>query len=202
MSNQMVSGQTRSVRALLLGGVIPVVLFTVVEEVYGTWWGLVAGMVFGVGEILYEKIKQGRVDPITWIGNGLILVLGAVSLFTKEGVWFKLQPAILEVAMGLLLLGSVIAGHPFLTLMAQKQNMFDRIPAAAQPVVRQSFSGFTARLGIFFLAHAVLATWAALHWSTRAWALLKGVGFTVTLIAYMLIEMFYLKRKLKPRRGP
>jgi intracellular septation protein len=182
---------------LLLGGVLPVVIFTVVEEVYGTWWGLIAGMVFGVGEILWEKISQKRVDPITWIGNGLILVLGGVSLFTKEGVWFKLQPAILETAMALLLIGSVLIGKPFLVLMANKQKLFDRVPEPVKPFLKDAFKGFTFRLGIFFLLHAALATWAALHWSTRAWAILKGVGFTLTLVAYMFAEMVVLRRSLR-----
>ena len=41
--------QASPLRALLLGGLLPVIAFTVIEEVYGTLWGLIAGMVFGVG---------------------------------------------------------------------------------------------------------------------------------------------------------
>lgn len=191
--------RNQSLRAILLGGLLPVLIFTFVEEYYGTYWGLVAGMVFGVGEILFEKIRLKKVDPLTWIGNGALLVLGAISLFTKEGIWFKLQPSILEAVMGFLLIGSVLVNKPFLVLMARKQQLFARMPPQAEEILSQAFRGLTARIGVFFLFHAVLAAWAALHWSTRAWAILKGVGFTGSLIAYMVIEMILLRRRIRGR---
>ena len=85
-----------ALRSLLVAGLLPVIAFTVIEEVYGTVAGLIAGMVFGVGEIVYEWRTMGKVQPMTWGGNGMLLVLGGISLLTKEGVWFKLQPSIIE----------------------------------------------------------------------------------------------------------
>lgn len=186
-----------SVRALLLGGILPVVIFTVIEEKYGTYWGLVSGMVFGLGEIIFEKVKFKKVDSITWIGNGLLLGMGAISLFTKEGIWFKLQPAIIELFMAILLMGSTIMGKPFLLLMAKKQNTLSQLPEPIRPIMEKQFSGLNFRIGLFFLLHSVLATWAALYWSTRAWAILKGVGLTMSLIAYMGIEIFWMRSKMK-----
>jgi len=186
-----------SMRSLLLGGIIPVIVFTIIEEKYGTYWGLIAGMVFGVGEILYEKVKLQKVDTITWVGNGLLLGMGAISLFTNEGVWFKLQPAIIELFMAVLLMGSTLMGKPFLLMMAKKQNTLSQMPEHLRPIMEKKFSGLNFRIGFFFLAHAILATWAALYWSTKAWALLKGIGLTVSLIGYMGIEIFLMRSKIK-----
>jgi len=149
-----------------------------------------------VGEIAVEWWKQGRVDTVTWIGNGMLIGLGAVSLFTNEGIWFKLQPALLEAGMALMLFGSVVIGKPLMTMMAEKQGVLTRMPTPVIPVFRAALRGFTFRLGIFFLAHAALATWAALYWSTEAWAILKGVGFTATMILYALAETMVLRRKI------
>ena len=84
--------------SFLLGGVVPLIAFTVIEEKYGTYWGLIAGLVFGAGEIAWELFRYRRVSKITWFGNGLLFIMGAISLMTNEGVWFKLQPAIIEAA--------------------------------------------------------------------------------------------------------
>lgn len=184
-------------RSLLLGGIVPVIVFTIIEEKYGTYWGLVAGMIFGIGEILYEKFKLKKVDTITWVGNGLLLGMGAISLFTNEGVWFKLQPALIELFMAILLMGSTLMGRPFLLLMAKKQNTLSQIPESLRPIMEKQFSGLNFRIGLFFFAHAILATWAALHWSTRAWAILKGVGLTVSLLGYMGVEIFLMRSKMK-----
>ena len=186
-----------SVKSLLLGGILPVLVFTLVEEIYGTLWGLIVGMIFGVGEILHERIRYGKVDGITWFGNGILLVLGGVSLATQEGIWFKLQPALIEVGMGALLIGSWIVGKPFLGLMARKQKTLDQLPPSVRERFGQALSGLTLRLAIFFWLHAALATYAALYWSTRAWALLKGVGFTVSMLLYMLVEILVLRAQVR-----
>lgn len=177
--------------SLLFGGLLPVILFTVIEEKYGTMAGLIAGMVFGLGEVIYELIRYKKVNTITWIGNGMLLGLGAISLFTNEGIWFKMQPAIFELLFFGILFFSWMMKKPFLKIMVEKQN-----PTLPEPV-KDRLSGMTLRLSIFFLIHAVLATYAALYWTTEAWAILKGVGLTVSMIVYMLIEGLVMRRNLK-----
>lgn len=173
--------------ALFFGGLLPVIAFTVIEEKYGIIAGLVAGMVFGLGEIIYEWVRYKKVNLLTWIGNGLLLLLGGVSLISEDGIWFKLQPALFEYGFFFFLIGSWILKKPFLLLMLVKQN------PTAPDLVKKMMSGFTLRLSFFFLAHALLATWAALKWSTESWALLKGVGLTVSMILYMVVEVVFAR---------
>ena len=179
-------------RAILLAGVIPLVAYTVIEDRYGVVWGLVAGMVFGVGEIIWELITQKRVDPMTWGGNGLLLILGGVSLFTEEGIWFKLQPSLMEAAMALVLIATNILGRPLLLGIMAKQGL----KPEKGSLVYGHLSGMNFRMGLFFGFHAVLAAWAAFHWSTAAWAILKGVGFTLSMVVYMVVETLVLRYRI------
>ena len=176
---------------LLIGGLLPVIAFTVIEEKYGIIAGLIAGMIFGLGEITFEIIKYKKVQTITGIGNGLLIGLGAISLISTEGIWFKLQPAIFEFGFFLFLLGSWIMKKPFLKLMIEKQN-----PNAPE-FLKNAMSGITFRISFFFLVHAVIATYAALYWSTEAWATLKGLGLTISMVLYMIIEMFLLRKQIR-----
>ena len=177
--------------SLFFGGLLPVIAFTVIEEKYGPHYGLIAGLVFGVGEIIYELVRYKKVSTTTWIGNGLLLGLGGISLFFNDGIWFKLQPAIMEFGMFGFLLISWMMKKPFLKIMAEKQN-----PEMPE-ILKENLSGITFRLSFFFLIHAVIATYAAMYWSTEAWALLKGIGLTVTMILYMVIEMFWIRSKVR-----
>ncbi len=179
--------------AFFFGGLLPVIAFTLIEEKWGTVAGLVAGMIFGVGEIFYELIKNKKVSLITWIGNGLLLGLGAISLISNDGIWFKLQPALFEYGFFVFLIGSWIFKKPFLVLMMEKQN-----PTAPE-FLKQLMKGMTFRLSLFFLAHALLATWAAFYWSTESWALLKGDGLTVSMIFYMVLEVVVARMQLKKK---
>lgn len=177
--------------SLFFGGLLPIIAFTVIEEKYGPKAGLIAGLIFGGGEIIYELVRYRKVALTTWIGNGLILGLGSISLFFNDGIWFKLQPAIMEFGMFAFLLGSWALKKPFLQIMAEKQN------PDMPPLLKANLSGITLRLSIFFLIHAVIATHAALYWSTEAWAYLKGIGLTVSMIVYMIAEIFIIRRKIR-----
>lgn len=177
--------------SLFFGGLLPVILFTIIEENYGTKWGLIAGLIFGCGEILFEIIKYKKVSKITIAGNALLIILGIISLFTSEGIWFKLQPAVMELFFALFLWGSIALKKPFLEIMLKQQST--DIPE----FLLNSLNGLTIRLGLFFFIHSLLATWAALYWSTAAWAWLKGLGLTISMIVYLILEMLYIRTKAK-----
>jgi intracellular septation protein len=181
--------------ALFFGGILPVIAFTVIEEKYGVIAGLIAGMIFGGGEIAYELIRYRKVATMTWIGNGLLLVLGGISLVSSEGLWFKLQPALMEALFALAMWGSCLAKKPLLVFLAEKQGQ--QFPEA----IKSKMMGVTLRTGLFFAIHTGLAIWAALEWSTTNWALLKGVGLTVSFIIYLLTEVFYLRRSVASIRN-
>lgn len=180
---------------LLFGGILPVIAFTVIEEKFGIIWGVIAGMVFSVGEMAWEWVRERRISSVTLGVSLMILVLGAISLWANDGIWFKLQPALSEAAFCLLLLGSLILGKPFLVAAMEKQG------AVLPPPVKAAMPGLTFRLAIFFGLHALLATWAALHWSTSAWALLKGVGFTGSFLLYMGLEILWIRRVVRRAIG-
>ena len=188
------SPQRRAIFQFLFGGLFPVIGFTVVEEYYGPIWGIITGMAFGLGEMAWEFASTRHVSMITWVSNILILVLGGVSLVSQDGIWFKLQPALIEAAFAFGLIGSVAMGRPLMILLAQKQGQ------QLTETMTVFFRAVSFRLGVFFLAHAGLATWAAFKWSTTAWALLKGLGLTLSMLVYVFAEFFFLRRKV--RRNP
>lgn len=183
-------------KALFFGGLLPVIAFSVIEEFYGPVWGTFAGMTFGIGEIIYEKIKFNKVSAVTWIGNALILGLGAVSIISQDGIWFKLQPALFEAFFASFLWGSLIMKKPFLLLMAEKQN--PNVLDTARPMLK----GMTLRLGFFFAIHAVIATWAAFEWTTAQWAFLKGAGLIISFLVYLGFEIVWARRAVKKTKGP
>jgi len=182
-------------KTLFFGGLLPVIAFTVIEHSYGPVWGTIAGLIFGAGEIIWELRRDGRVSGITLSSNILIFVLGAISITTQEGVWFKLQPAILVLAFGIWLLATNWRGQPMLVALTKKQN-----PHLPEHVVA-FLKGLNFRLGLFFFALAALSTWAAFFWSTEAWAFLKGLGAPLLMGAYLIVEVLLFRFRLNSRRS-
>jgi intracellular septation protein len=183
----LVSKPKSSWKSLFFGGLLPIVAFTVIEDQYGTIAGIIAGLAFGLGEVCFEYYQDKKVSTITLVGNGMLLLLGAVSLISEDGIWFKLQPAIFELLFTGILWGSLLMGKNILVAMAEKQGQ------VFPDILKVRMNGISFRLGIFFLIQAALATWAAFYWSTQAWALLKGVGLTVSLIFWMAGEILLVR---------
>lgn len=183
-----------AIRSFFFGGLLPVIAFTVIEEYWGTTWGLLSGMIFGVGEMTFEYWKERKISPITLGGNALLIVLGVIALWAKEGIWFKLQPAIMEFVIALLLLGSFFMKKSFLISMARRQQ--PGLPVHAEVWMH----GLTFRLGVFFLLQSALAVWSAMSWSTTAWALLKGIGVPASMVLYLIVEVVVQRRRVLARR--
>lgn len=177
--------------SLIFGGLLPIIAFTIIEDKYGVIAGLIAAMIFGLGEISWELFRYKKIAKMTLIGNGLILILGAVSLISTDGIWFKLQPALFCVGFGVFLIFSYIIKKPLLITLAKAQNQ--ELPE----LVSNFMTGLTLRLGLFFFAQAGLGVWAALHWSTSHWALLKGIGLPIMMLFYMAFEIIIMRLRIK-----
>jgi intracellular septation protein A len=173
---------------LLAGGLLPVVAFAVVESLYGTEGGLIAALVFGAGEMLWEWRKYGKIQKFTLGSNALVLVLGAVSLWEGDGLWFKLQPTMIIGIFGAVLLASSLMGKPLLFELAKKQN--PDLPEIA----RVSLSGLNFRLSLVLFGLAAFSVHVALEWSTAAWAIFKGVGVPAVLLPYFFVEIVILRK--------
>jgi intracellular septation protein len=173
----------------IAASLLPVLVFTAIEEFYGTKAGLIAGVIFGAGEVFYEYRKYGKPQTVTLIANALVLVLGAVSLFESNAVFFKLQPALLVFMMAGGLLVSSLLKKPFLVELAKKQR--PDLPAVAL----SRMAGLNLRMGFCLIAIAALGVYAAFEWSTVWWAAYKAVGAPVLLVLYVLIDLAILKRR-------
>ncbi|MBX3040749.1 MAG: septation protein IspZ [Bdellovibrionaceae bacterium] len=177
--------------SLFWGGLVPIIAFTVIEDQYGTWWGLIAGLVFAFGEMAFEFQRTRKISRLTLISSCLLIGLGLVSLWTDDGIWFKLQPALFEGFFALALWASLFFKQNLIEWMAAAQGQ--PLPEPARPFMR----GLTFRMGLFFAVQAGLATWAAFAWSTQAWALLKGVGILIFLALYMGLEFLLLRHRFR-----
>jgi intracellular septation protein len=171
---------------------LPLVLFWAVEEFLGLKAALIVGCIAAVGELAWERIKRGRVSFVTWASNLLVLGLGAISYFMDSGVFFKLQPAVMEIAMAVMMVATRLrGGEPFLLRMFREGPVIDpgrRDAALANEAFVARLRVMDLRMTIFLIIHGLAVAWAAIWASSRVWILLKGVLFYVLMMMVMLPE--------------
>lgn len=171
----------------LLLSLVPVILFTIVEEWGGLTWALILSVVYAIGEFSWEWFRFRSLSKMTLFSNLMIVGLSGVSYMTQEGMWFKLQPAILELVFAIILMGSYFLKKPLLlTMMIQQGHKPNEI-------LKIFFNGLTLRMGFFFLFQSGLAVYASIYWSTEVWAFLKSLGVLLMMVLYMIIEIFIFR---------
>jgi len=184
---------------LLVLGLVPVLIFWIVEEKFGTFWGLVAAIVWAIGECLFEYIKSKKVEGLTLLSTGLVVLLGGLGLLLDNSILFKFQPVIMEGAFVIILLWGGRTGEPLLFKMAKKTR--PEIFANKDPKLILSQLGImqnlTRHLILILIIHSALLSYVAVKGTTGQWVFWKGVGFNVFVFVWALSEFFIMRQRSK-----
>lgn len=191
-ANARASSRPRTLARSVVGALLPLAAFWLVERYAPLAWAIVAGMVAGLAETAWSYARSRKVDGLTAAGTALVVVTGLLSLATESAALFKLKPALVEVALGVFLVGSAVVGRPALLAAASARQ---KIPETRKAY----FTGASIRFGATWLLHAVAAGYAALYLSSDTWLAVKGVGVLVCLAAYAGFEVLYIRWVMRPR---
>lgn len=167
---------------LLLYGLLPLLVFVIVDIYAGLRWAVASAAVFAVGDIFLTKYSTGEWDPGSFIALGLILALGWYSVKTKNPLWFKLQPTVVAGIFVLMLVYFQFFGMPVGERYSHVVEA--QIPSEYRhlftPEVTKLMLNYIGYAGIFvFALHGALCALAAFRMSNWAWLAVRGIGFWV-----------------------
>jgi len=74
----------------LLPGLLPILVFILVDEFWSTEAGLVVALVFGIGQLCYIFIREKRLDRFVLFDTALLIALGGISIALKDEIFFML----------------------------------------------------------------------------------------------------------------
>ena len=72
----------------LLPGFIPLFVFIAADEIWGTKIGLFVAVGVGVVEMVWVGLKEKRFDKFILFDTALLVILGAVSIFLENDIFF------------------------------------------------------------------------------------------------------------------
>ncbi len=180
----------------ILPGLLPLFIFIIADELWGTRIGLLAAIGVGVFETLLLWFKDRTFDKFILFDTLLIVLLGGVSILLDNDIFFKLKPAIIGLIACTLIGVSVFTPQNFILAMS-KRYFKDMVFTDAQ------YNQLLRSLKILFyifLFHTALVFYSVWFMSKEAWAFISGGLFYILFAAYFIVEFLgkYLKkRKLK-----
>lgn len=174
-------------------GFIPLFAFIAIDEIWGTRAGLIAALVIGVGELAWIWIKEKQFDRFVLFDTFLLLVLGSVSIWLDNEIFFKLKPGLIELILCAVLAVSAFSKLNIVGLMTQRYMKELEMNEQQTAQLRK-----TLQLMFFvFLIHTVLVFYAAFYLSNEAWAFISGGLFYILFAVVFGYE--FIKKKLKLR---
>jgi len=162
-------------------GFAPILIYIVVETIFGETAGLIAGLAFGLGEFAVILFREHRVDAFTLIDTILLAVMGAISWVLSDPVFFRLKPAISGVILSVMMIVGSLGPHQLFLPYMEKKMGLGEIPEIAAKRMLTMIAGF----GFLTLAHSILTAIAALFWSRSTWNFIAGALFWILAALYM-----------------
>jgi isopentenyldiphosphate isomerase/intracellular septation protein A len=174
----------------LLPGFLPLLVFIVVDEIWGTKIGLAVAIAFGLGEIGYSLFKKEKPDKFVLIDLGLIVMMGGISLWLDNDIFFKLKPVVINLIMCLMLAALVFMPGNMLADMQKRYMPGITISPWQQIEFAQSMKRFL----FILLLYTLIVAWSAFYTSKEIWAMISGPGFFAVAAIWLGFE-FLAKRR-------
>jgi intracellular septation protein len=169
---------------------LPALVYWYLEENYPVKIAAAAGVGLALLEIFAEKIFLKHVHKISIFNFFLLFILGGLSVFADEGIWFKLQPGFTGVLIGGLLLSSKFRHKSFF-----KEMMLDMKMKQTPPEWVMETMEFQS--GLFFFLYGVGMFFIAILAETSTWLFFKTLGFYLCFFVFMVFEILYLRHLMK-----
>ena len=175
-------------------GFIPLFVFLAIDEIWGTRAGLIAALVIGVGELGWIWFRERHFDRFVLFDTTLLLVLGSVSIWLENDIFFKLKPGLIELILCAVLGVSAFSKLNIIGLMTQRYMKDLEMNEQQTAQLRK-----TLKLMFFvFLFHTILVFYSAFYLSKEAWAFISGGLFYILFAGVFGYE--FIKQKLKLRK--
>jgi isopentenyldiphosphate isomerase/intracellular septation protein A len=173
----------------LLPGLLPLIIFLIVDEIWGTKAGLIIAIIFGFAELIIILLKERRLDWFIIFDTGLLILLGAVSLISENEIFFKLKPALINVIFCVIIGLSAFSSKNLIMLYSKRYVKDLPDDSRLYDEMRNTFR----MIFWLFLLHTVLIIYSAFFMSKAAWAFISG-GLLYILFAVVFGWQFLVKR--------
>ncbi len=172
----------------LLADWLPIVLFFIVYKAVDLYWATGVAIIATLIVMFVMRLKGHAIEPMQWVGLGLIVVFGGATILLHDELFIKLKPTILYALFSAALLGPQLFGK--ILLMQKFMGNKIEMPQAA-------WAKLNAAWGIFFAVMALLNQWVAATFSTDIWVNFKLFGTIGLMILFIIGQALWMNRFAK-----
>ncbi len=167
----------------LLFEFFPVILFFAAYKMFNIYAATAVAIVATVLQVAYLKLRGKKVQLMTWIGLGIIVVAGGATIILKNEMFIKWKPTVLFAIM------SIAIGIAQFVLKRNPISVIFNNQIQAPDIVWRKLS--LAWMG-FLLFVAALNLYFVYYQSTDVWLYFKTFGDMALFMIFIVAQMFWL----------
>ena len=168
----------------IFGQLLPLLVFIIVDSICNNIKvSIISAILFAVGQLSFYYTKTGKFDWFVLVDVALIAALGAISIISKNEMFFKVKPAIIEGATVVFML--VMFFLPDSILL----NYFGRMMPKGitlNPAAIGLMKTMLLWMCAYIVVHIGAILYTAFFCSRRMWAIVSGPGFYLLFIPIMI----------------
>ncbi|MCX7775045.1 MAG: septation protein IspZ [Spirochaetaceae bacterium] len=172
-------------------GLVPILIYIVVELAWGELAGIAVALCFGVGEFLYGLIRHRHADWFVAADMLLLVLLGSIGMLSGDALFFKMKPALLDI--GLAVAFGILGALPETSLQRWLGRMLRGMETL--PVDPRFMRAAIRMSAVALVAHAMLVAASALWGSTALWGFVSGILIYPMLGASMYLAIVRERRE-------
>jgi len=177
-----------------LPGLIPLFIFIIADEIWGTKVGLLVALLVGVLELGWEYYRNRKIEKFVLIDLCLIISMGLVSLWLENDLFFKLKPAVISTIL-LIILGVAVMRPQMMIQTIGARYLKEQVFNPYQTwIMQKSMRNLWVVTLIYTITLFAVTIWGSTLW----WGFTNGPGFMIIYGLYFLIE-FYIKKSQQKR---
>lgn len=181
----------------LLPGFIPVIVFVVADEVWGTIPGLIVAITTGILELAWTGWKERRFDKFILFDTLLLVVLGGISILLDNELFFMLKPGLIGILFLLILGVSAFSSLDVVGVMTRRYMKDVSVSAEQAAEMRKN-------LRVLFwivFGHTLLVFYSAWYLPKTAWAFISGGLLYILVGLYFVFQLLKIRQKRKQMAG-
>jgi intracellular septation protein len=175
----------------LLFDLFPILLFFIAFKFQGIYVATAVAIAATVAQIIWSKVRHGKVDTMLWVGFAIIAVFGGATLLLHDETFIKYKPSVLYWLFAVILLTSNWLFHK--NLMRSLLHEKIALPVHAWNRLNLSWSLFFGVLGFINL-------YVAFNYSTDTWVTFKLFGFTGLMLVFILGQGVWLAKYIDEKK--
>jgi len=171
----------------------PVILFFVAYKMSDIYIATAVAMVASIVQVGYLKLTHKKVEPMMWLGLGIIVVAGGATIIFQNEMFIKWKPTVLFAMMA-----AAIGVAQFWFKKNPIAFIFNNTIVAPDAVWKKLSISWI----VFLLFIATLNIWFAYYTSTDVWVIFKTFGDTALFFIFIIAQIFFLMPYLPDDNKP